>query len=281
MEGTAPAARRDGWIVGPGTILAPSGAASTIRMMAAPPPSQFTTVAMVYDRLMQVVPYGRWVDYVEDLWERFHTAPRTVLDVACGTGNVLLELKERHYDVAGVDYSATMIEEARRKAGAGVEIFCQDVRALDVGRSFDAAVCLFDSLNYLLEEEHLQQAFASVRRHLNPGALFTWDMNTIHALEAGMFNQQGREDPDLAYHWRSHYDAATRLCRIEMDFTVRNPAGERTFHETHVQRGYTLGEILNAVAAGGLDVLVALDSFTFNPPRGHSDRCHFVARRPG
>src|SRR5262249_44848737 len=162
---------------------------------------------------------------------------------------------ERRYQVAGVDSSATMIEEARRKAGPGVELFCQDARALHLDRTFDAAVCLFDSLNYLLEEEDLQQAFAGVRRHLNPGGLFIFDRNTIHALEAGMFNQEGREAPALAYTWRSHYDPETRLCRIEMDFTARTGDVERTFHETHLQRGYTLGEILNAAAGGGLDCL--------------------------
>jgi SAM-dependent methyltransferase len=246
------------------------------------PQNQFTTVATVYDHLMQVVPYRHWVDYVEQLWQRFHAAPRTVLELACGTGNVLLELRERGYEVAGVDNSAEMLEEARRKAGPEVDLHCQDMRFLSLGRSFDACVCLFDSLNYLLDEEQLREAFAGARRHLNRGGLFIFDMNSIRALEAGMFNQEGRcADGSLHYVWRSRYDPWTRLCEIEMNFNLRTEEGLRTFIETHVQRGYSLDEITGSLEWAGLEVVATYDSFTYDPPTAHSDRYHVIARHQG
>src|SRR3712207_7668798 len=65
-------------------------------MIRRPPRSTlfpYTTLfRSVYDSLMAVVPYRHWVDYVERLWERFESSPTTVLDLACGTGNVTLEL---------------------------------------------------------------------------------------------------------------------------------------------------------------------------------------------
>jgi SAM-dependent methyltransferase len=245
------------------------------------PHNQFTDVAAVYDDLMSVVPYSYWVDYVETLWERFGAAPRSVLDLACGTGNVLLELQERGYEVAGVDNSAAMLEEARRKAGPAVPLFCQDVRHLELGRTFDAAVCLFDSLNYLLGDGDLQAASAAVRQHLVPGGTFTFDMNSVRALEIGMFDQRGTgRDARLQYVWKSEYDPGTRLCRIAMEFTLQGPEGTRVFHETHVQRGYTQTEILAALEAAGLDLLGRFDAFSLEPPTARSDRYHFIAHRP-
>jgi ubiquinone/menaquinone biosynthesis C-methylase UbiE len=242
-----------------------------------PAPHQFRDVAEIYDSLMSVVPYRQWVDYVEQLWLRFQCRPRRVLDLACGTGNVTEELARRGYEVVGVDSSAEMLRAARRKAPR-LTFVEQDARALALPERFDAAVCLFDSLNYLLELADLEAALRGVRRHLEPEGLFIFDLNAIRALEQGMFDQQGHgRDDTVAYVWRSHYFPDRRLCRIDMRFYVHEPAGTREFTETHWQRGYTLAEVTRALADAGLHPLAVFDAFTFRPPTARSDRLYFVA----
>lgn len=249
--------------------------------MASPPPSQFTEVAEVYDSLMVVVPYRHWVSYVERIWEQFDASPTTVLDLACGTGNVTLELDRRGYLVTGVDNSEPMVRQARAKRALRARFLLQDARSLCLPEAFDACVCLFDSLNYLLTPEELGAAFAGVYRHLRPSGLFIFDVNTIRALERGMFSQEGHgADPSLSYVWRSEYDPDTRLCRIAMRFQVQTPTGTREFHETHLQRGYPLSEIRSLLGAAGLEVLGVYQSFGFRPATEGSDRAYFVARRP-
>src|SRR5712692_2760779 len=127
-----------------------------------PPPSQFTDVAEVYDSLMAVVPYRHWVDYIKRIWGEFDCSPTTVLDLACGTGNVTLELERRGYQVTGVDNSEAMLRQARTKPARQARFFLQDARHLDLPERFDACVSLFDSLNYLLTPEELGAAFARV-----------------------------------------------------------------------------------------------------------------------
>lgn len=246
-----------------------------------PPASQFTGVAEVYDSLMAVVPYRHWVSYVERIWERFECRPTTVLDLACGTGNVTLELERQGYQVTGVDNSAAMLRQAGTKPVRDARFVLQDARSLQLPEPFDACVCLFDSLNYLLTPEEMGAAFAGVARSLRPRGLFVFDMNTIRALERGMFTQEGHgADPSLSYVWRSEYDPETRLCRIAMRFQVQTPTGTREFPETHVQRGYSLAEIRALLEAAGLEVLGVYRSFSFRPATEGSDRAYFVARRP-
>lgn len=251
--------------------------------MAESTPNQFTEVAEVYDSLMSVVPYGWWVDYVEGLWERFDARPRRVLDLACGTGNVLRELLRRGYDAEGADLSPGMLRIAERKLPVGTRLWQQDARALDLpGEPFDACVCLFDSLNYLLELSELRRAFQGIQRHLHPGGILVFDMNAIRALETGMFDQRGiGRDASLEFEWHSAWEPRTRLCTIQMEFREHGREGTRVFHETHVQKGYSQPEIDSALRDAGLELLGLYDAFSTRSPNARTDRYHVAARATG
>jgi SAM-dependent methyltransferase len=251
--------------------------------MPVPVAHQFREVAEVYDRIMSVVPYGWWVQYVRQLWSHFECRPVRVLDLACGTGSVLAELLAQGYTGAGADVSPEMLRIAARRLPAGTPLWCQDARSLDLpAPPFDACVCLFDSLNYLTEPEGLLAAFRGVRRHLVHGGLFIFDMNAIRALETGMFNQCGEaDDGSVTYAWRSAWDPASHLCAIHMEFRVHQEGVERVFHETHVQRGYSLEQVRELLEQADLEVLGCFDAFTLDAPRSRTDRFHVAARRTG
>lgn len=66
-----------------------------------------------------------------------------VIDVGCGTGRHLLELRDRLRLGVGVDYEHSYITEAhRRAAGSDVHFITADATAIPVRSSFDFAVCL-------------------------------------------------------------------------------------------------------------------------------------------
>lgn len=245
--------------------------------------TSFGPVAPHYDLLMAGVPYRYWVDYLGKLWGRHGLAPRTVLDLACGTGTVSRLLVGRGFDVVGVDLSPEMLEAARQRAaeeGLAIPFFQQDAAELSLeSQKFDAVLCLFDSLNNILDGERLAQAFARVFGHLNPGGAFIFDVNTEYALAQGMFNQScSRRDEPLHYRWRSHYDPEARLCTITMGFSYDPGDGKRQeFREVHRQRAYHKDEILGWLRAAGFADVTAYDGYTTEPPKKRSDRLFFVA----
>ncbi|NLC56875.1 MAG: class I SAM-dependent methyltransferase [Armatimonadetes bacterium] len=245
---------------------------------------QFTEVARAYDELMAGVPYRRWVDYVEKLLKQVRASPRTVLDIACGTGNVTFALADRGYEVAGVDLSAPMLAIARRKAcryRRDIPFFQGDMRCLSLPERYDLAVCLYDSLNYLLSPDDVQQAFASAYQVLHPGGHYIFDVNTIYALRENLFTQHCL-DPDapVRYDWRSSYNAETGIAEVVMDFWVREQGRVQHFTEVHHERAYTEQELLDWLARAGFETLAVYEAYSFRPPHPDSDRLYFVARRP-
>lgn len=96
-------------------------------------------------------------------------AVRSLLDVACGTGEHLRWLRDE-VAVAGVDRSEAMLSVARRKL-PGVRLERSDMTAMRLGRRFDVVTCLFSSVGYLADEPALRVAVRRMAEHLEPGGL--------------------------------------------------------------------------------------------------------------
>lgn len=246
-------------------------------------PESFGPVTPFYDALMVAVPYRTWIDYLARLWKRHGLAPASVLDLACGTGTVSRLLAGRGLSVTGVDLSAGMLTVARERAEAAhlnIPFYEQDAAELELGDArFDAAVCLFDSLNYILDAERVQMAFKRVFAHLETGGAFIFDVNTEYALAEGMFNQScTRKDEPLHYRWRSRYDSETRLCTIRMNFSYDPGDGVRQpFVEVHRQRAYPKEDLTNWLRQAGFAEVFLYDAYSTDPPRKRSDRLFFYA----
>jgi len=247
-----------------------------------PSEHSFTSVAPYYDHLMQGVPYRFWVAYLEQVWQHHGHAPRTVLDIACGTGTATRLLAAKGYRVSGVDLSEGMLVAAREHARLemlDIDYYRQDAAELNLCESrFDAAISLFDSLNYILEPERLREALRRICAHLQPGGSFLFDLNTEYALAEGMFNQScSRRSEPLHYRWRSTYDESTRICTVKMRFSYDDGSGERkVFKEVHRQRAYHKEEIRSWLLEAGFEDVHIYDAYTMDPAKKKSDRLFFL-----
>jgi ubiquinone/menaquinone biosynthesis C-methylase UbiE len=256
-------------------------------MPRAPKPveDQFARIAAHYDALMFNVPYGLWADYIGQLAllsGRPIWAGSKLLDLATGTGSIALEFAERGCHVTGLDISAPMIAEAKRKAAArelDVSFICADLTSFHLPAEFDHAVCVYDSLNYIRDVHDLERAFANIRRALKPGGLFIFDVNTVRALEAELFTQTSRPDAPVRYQWRSKYNPRTRTSRIKMDFAIVE-TGEK-FTIVQRQRAYTDAELRSLLHRSGFGAPKTYAAYGFQQPGPDSDRTFYVTAAEG
>jgi len=98
-----------------------------------------------------------------------------VLDSACGTGHHAIALAQQGYQVVGADLSAAMVELARQNAataGADVAFRVTGIGELaSLGETFDAVLCLGNSLPHILTAQAVAEALADFAAVLNPGGL--------------------------------------------------------------------------------------------------------------
>lgn len=117
-------------------------------------------------------------DFLAGLVERFGPparGPRRVLEPACGSGRMLVEMARRGFEVCGFDASAQMIEFARKRLSRarreGV-LFEGRLENFQAPGRFDLAHCLVNTFKYLPDEDSVQSHLRCVARALRPGGLY-------------------------------------------------------------------------------------------------------------
>jgi SAM-dependent methyltransferase len=172
-----------------------------------------------------------------------------VLDLCCGTGTVARHLVDRGFSVTGVDASEEMLRYARQEVPGG-EFFVADAEAFRLPPVFHGALCTFDSLSYLLDEEALVRAFSNVHDALRPKGRFVFDLS----LEAAYKSEWGEScsivNTDEACFVRGSYDERERLGRTLITTFQRRGSWERTDVE-FLARCHRPEEVLRALRRAG------------------------------
>jgi SAM-dependent methyltransferase len=201
------------------------------------------------------------------------------LDLGCGTGSLLLGLRARHprWRLWGLDASAAMLEQARRKPGAATVTWdCGPFeRAPELG-PVSAAGCFYDGLNHLPDPEALKRALAAVARALAPGGLFVFDLNNRDGYLAWWQGRQTYSGPDWQVTVETSFDPATG--RAFGRAQVLRPGSDQPRTETEiVERCYSPDEVETALGAVGL-TLERAEKWAF-APGVIAGKTWYVARR--
>lgn len=154
-----------------------------------------------------------------------------ILELCCGTGRLTVPIAKAGYNICGVDYTSSMLEQAKVKASeAGLEInFIEaDIRSLNLQEKFDFIFIPFNSIHHLYKNEDLFKALNGVKNHLKEGGLFLLDCfnpNIQYIVEgekeqskiAEYTTEDGRA---VLIKQTMRYESATQINRIEWHYFI-------------------------------------------------------------
>ena len=232
----------------------------------------FDRTARHYDRFHE---QGMAKDYAAEAAMVADLLPgaTTLLDVACGTGLHLQHLSTR-FDCAGVDLDEGMLAIARERC-PDVPLHVGDMTDFDLGRRFDAVLCLFSSIGYARTEGGLRRAAARFAAHLEPGGTVVVEpFLTPDAWEHGRVSLQQAQLPDVKIS-RMALGTPEADGAMGIDFHYLIGTAEGITHEVehHVLGLFTWDQYRAAFEDAGLDVTIQTEG-------GPMGRGLIVGRRP-
>ncbi|MBI2860211.1 MAG: class I SAM-dependent methyltransferase [Chloroflexi bacterium] len=231
----------------------------------------FHHYADFYDSLYQDKDYRRECLFVQGLFQSYAgglalskvEGVKSILDLGCGTGSHALIFADMGYQVTGVDRSENMLRRAREKSAqqsSQIDFHQADIRQLDLPRKFDAAVAMFTVMGYLTTNRDVEDAIRAVRRHLEPGGLFVFDVwfgpavlklrpeDRVKVVEDG--------DRRIIRYARPVLNVVDHT--LEVNYTVLEIAGDRVLAETsesHLMRFYFYQELRYFLEKNGFAVV--------------------------
>jgi predicted TPR repeat methyltransferase len=237
----------------------------------------YSRLAGVYDEIVIDPCHDRWASYLHELWSTDPDGVRSVLDLCCGTGLLAGELIARGYRVTGVDAADAMLARARERLGREVALSRVALPDLAVDGVFDAAVCTFDSLNYLAPAQ-LRLTMAAVALRLRPAGWFVFDLHTDAMMSFTIAN------PDVAgesagndFVISSVVDPGRRTCDTTIELT--RPRDGDPFSERHRQYFHADADVHASLRDAGFAVAAVGEEYTHRPADASTMRATWTARR--
>lgn len=247
--------------------------------------SGYTVFSRFYDALTANIDYNARALFFDKLLRRFAAQkPELVLDLACGTGSLSLELHGLGYEVIGVDASEEMLSVAASKSCGIISenrpiFLCQEMDKLDLYGTVDAAICALDSVNHIENAEALLKAFKRVSLFLNPGGIFIFDVNTLYKHSDVLSDNAFIYDlPEVFCAWQNAYDESDGHVDVALDFFEKNGASYKRSSESFSEQYYPDETLQNLLEQSGFCHLSTLEDDSIDSG-GEAQRLVYVAKK--
>lgn len=244
----------------------------------------YSRLAPIYDYVMRHVNYARWARYIDDLFKKSDIPVHFVLDIACGTGNMLIELFKLGYEVSGFDASFYMTEVAKekiQKKDMRIPVWCESMTQFYLKQKVDACICTYDSINYCLDLKQCGLVLNCVAQVLNKGGLFVFDICTERNSRSHFQNYTEKDGTDRFTYTRKSYYIKEEKLQINEFIIIwhGDKEEEQVFKEKHLQRIYKINEIESIISPESFEVVGKYDGFTRRAGSEKSFRIHFLLRK--
>ena len=244
----------------------------------------YSAFARYYDDLTANIDYKKRAEYFNEIIKKHKTTKGNILlDLACGTGSISIEMSKLGYDVIGVDNSDEMLGIAIEKkfdSGLDIQFLCQDMRKLDMFGTIDITVCALDSINHLPSAEDVQKVFDKAAFFSEEGGLFIFDVNTLYKHREILADNTFTYETDIVYCvWENSLDRETDEVKMNLEFFELEENGLYSrSSDSFSEKAYSEELIESMLSKAGFEVIAKYGDDTFSPPTPQTQRIVYTAR---
>lgn len=240
----------------------------------------YSVLARVYDRMMVHVNYRRWASYIISILKNEQFWPeRKLLDIGCGTGRFVEEVQKLGQPGDCCDPSPAMLEIAGKRLlnSRFYHDHLPEIESIPAN-TYHVFTCLYDTMNYLLDETAFTRALNTVYAKLTSPGLFIFDLVSEAHCKHYFRNYRDSEvlNKSMAYSRESHYDSKERF---QYNW-IRIYSDKGVFEEEHRQKIYNFRKVRNMVLENtDFELRNIFSEFTYHRATPRSGRAHFILKK--
>lgn len=216
----------------------------------------------------------QYVSLINGLLQEHGITQAKILDIACGTGVLTIELAKCGHVVHGIDISPEMISVAKSKSIglSNLSYDIQDMVRFNVDGKFDMVTCTFDSINYICKSSDLRKMLFRIASVLYERGLFIFDSNTKKLYLNHPDEIHKREINGQSFIQQCSYDSARNIATTVFSFSDGT-------YEIHKQRPYDYDELNPLLKRAGFHVVHLFSWFEQMPYSSNTPKLFCVAEK--
>ncbi len=235
-----------------------------------------------YDQLMNDVNYK---DYLQ-LVKSYAKNKDAILDIGCGTGNVLVPLLEAGYYVDGLDISDEMLSVTKEKCESKnlkAYLFQDDMKDIAIKNSYNIIISFLDTINYLKTKKDLKEAFTNIYGALKADGIFIFDVHSLYKVHNVFDGYSYNETNDYCtYLWNTfveRHESYSSLYQELSFFIKKNYNLYQRFDEYHEQVIFPLYEYKTILEETGFRIEEIFFDFDSSKNEHNCDKIIIVAKK--
>ncbi|GAA0075796.1 class I SAM-dependent methyltransferase [Clostridium sp. CTA-5] len=240
--------------------------------------------ANIYDKLIyEDIDYTLVSNRILELCKEHGIGYDDYLDLACGTGNVGVNVAKYFKNIYAVDLSEDMLNVAFdkfKKSKIKAKIICQDMSDLSLNHKFNLITSVLDSTNYITDNEDLIEYFKGVYNHLKEDGLFIFDINSYYKLSTILGNNiYTYNSDDVFYTWENVFE--DEILNMFLTFFVKDKDTSlyEKFEEEHIEKAYKEEYIEKALKQCGFKMLGKFEGYVNKDVDEESERIVYVVSK--
>ncbi len=127
-----------------------------------------------FDNITTEAIYNQRATKIIKLIKKYNPKAKTLLEVACGTGNFTKQLAKAGFFITATDISKDEIEKAKTKS-INAKFSVADMSKLRVTKKYDVVCCFWESFRYLQSYKVCEDTLTRIFKSLKQGGLFFVD----------------------------------------------------------------------------------------------------------
>jgi SAM-dependent methyltransferase len=232
----------------------------------------FSKSAALYDRIyLDSKDYESEAEEICTLIKREHPNAKSILDVACGTGEHIRILHGTYgFDAHGVDLDEELLSLARKKVPSA-RFSCANMENFDLKERYDVVMCLFSSIGYVKTLDGVKRTLERFKAHLaTDGLILVEPWFAPGQLSPGKIFLNTNETHELTVVRMAYTEVDGTTSRTRFEYLIGSNGNINHQVEIHELGLFTKEEMLSSFKAAGL--LAAYDDV------GPSGRGLYIAR---